>query len=349
MKKFFIVLISVMFLATFAVPAMATFCGPEPCDPEAGQTAVLESTDPKTEITTPGMFGEIHVFKSSNFTSWNFFGNGGGDDFASATADGYAGFEATGYANALGSSTEYVGGHWGWIFNPDNWDNVPNPADVDGEAYAKGKAKTWAFALDLGNTSTAFAGAYAGGKANVFVDAFGVDGCPEIANATLWLGGNVYQSNSSFEERSNGQFVSAGNWSEASGMASKELSDVGQSYNILGIQFGGANVEGSIKEYHFAEVQGSSLVTINPAKSLFGYSQSSASLNPGSLTLNPGSYVAGGGGTGGQLNNGNGSYVGGVATFSYNGVTQGSGNASVTATMTSDSIFVSGSAHAQGN
>ena len=321
-------------------------CGGQPCDPQAGVEAVLGTWD--DNVFTPGLFGEAHKLRNSDFTSWDFWGNGGGDDTASASADGWGGFDAEGYAHATGSSKEYVGGHRGWIFNPENWNEVPNPADVEGEASARGKAKTFAFALDLGLTSTSIAFATAGGKAFVDVEAFGVNGCYEFANATLYLGGSVYQENNSKEIGYGNQGVSGGSWSEANGSASKEYSDFGNSYDVLGIfTFGGAEINGHIKNYDFVKTQGSTLVTIDPYgsnRSFYGITQSSSSINPGSLTLDK-SYVAGGGGVGGMVNNG-GSYVGGVATYSFNGTTQGSGNAQINGQLSPGSVFVSGSAHA---
>jgi hypothetical protein len=319
-------------------PSQWDFIGEEdPCANGCGSGA----GDQTAESTITGQA----VKKDFSYSSTWWWGNW--NDKAYAEATGFGGFDMEMYANADGGSLEIVG--WRWIFPI--FDFVPNPADVDGFGFAKGKAKAWTYAFDFGQTSMAGAGAFSGGKVYVSGEATGVNGCPEWIQATLWIGGNVFQKNEAGETGySNGQFVDGGNWSQASALGNASFNDSGQTYNLLGWVLGGAELEAGIKNYHIVGTQGSTFVTIDPNgsyRSFYGTTQNSTFVNFGQL--NPvSSNVAGAGGIAGMVNNGV-AYAGGQATFSYSGSTQGNGNATISGNIQPGTVFVSGSAHAVGN
>ena len=124
----------------------------------------------------------------------------------------------------------------------------------------------------------------------------------------------------------------------------------GQSYSILGLEFGGAELSAGIKNYDGVKTQGSTYVTIDPYgsyRSFYGTTQNSASVDFGKLNLVE-SAVGGQGGVAGMVNNGV-AYAGGQATFSYSGATQGNGDATISGSLKPGQVFVSGSAHAVGN
>ena len=287
---------------------------------------------------------------------------GNENDSAEASATGFGGFDFELYANADGKSLEIVG--WHWIFP--KFGMVPNDADVFGPfedgtkagGIGKGYAHTWSYAIDtgllggwIGYTSSAGAGATAGGKAYFSGEAFGVKGCDEWIQGTLWIGGEVSQNNRAGEtDYPDGQFVDGGNGSYAFGLVEETYNVSGQSYNLLGWEFGGAELTTQIKNKNAVSTQGTTFVTIDPYdsnRSFFGTTQNSASVNFGQLNLVD-SLVNGGGGVAGMVNNG-GSYAIGQATFDYSGATQGSGNATISGSVQPGTVFVSGSAHAAGN
>ena len=312
------------------------------CNAQDGQTAVL---NPNGQA--------VKTDDSYSKTGW--WGNN--NDEAGASATGVAGFDMDLYANANGSSLEIVGWKKVWFFHVPVFDNVPNAADVEGFGTAKGKAQTWSYAIDtgplgflLGYTSSAGAGAYSGGKAYVEGSAFGLKGCDESITANLWIGGDVSQWNRAGETGYDGQFIDGGNSSFAGGLADANFGDNGQSYSILGYEFGGADISAGIKNYHGVSTQGTTIVNIDPygsTRSFYGNTQNSANVNFGELNLLH-SQVGGSGGLAAHITSG-GSYANGTATFSYTGSTQGNGNANIAGSITPSSVFVSGSAHAVGN
>jgi hypothetical protein len=323
-------------------PSQWRFIGEEdPCANGCGGGA----GDQTAELTITGQA----VKNRHSYSATGWWGNY--NDKAYAEATGFGGFNMELYANADGKSLEIVGWKRVWFFHVPIFDLVPNPADVDGFGVAKGYAKTWSYALDFGRTSMSGAGAYSGGKAFVSGEATGIKGCPEFIIAELWIGGNVSQWNQAGETGySNGQFVDGGNSSFASALGNVWLDETHQTYSLLGFEFGGADLTGYIKNGHIVSTQGSTLVTIDPYgsyRSFFGTTQNSASVNFGNL--NPvHSAVGGQGGIAGMVNNGM-AYAGGQATFDYSGSTQGNGNATINGSIVPGVVFVSGSAHAEGN
>jgi len=332
MKKMFMYVLMLLFILT-AGGAMA--CGgDEPCDGD--QTATLS------------IQGQAVKYDDS-YSATGWWGNY--NDKAEALATGISGFDMNLYANADGGSLEIVGWKRVWFFHVPIFDFVPNPADVDGVGFAKGKAHAWTYALDFGRTSLAGAGAHSGGKVFVHGEAFGVQGCPESIEAMLWLGGDVSQWNMAGETGyPNGQFIDGGNGSYASALGNAFFSDSGQSYSILGHGFGGAELNAGLRDYHLVETQGSTFVHIDPYgsyRSFYGNTQNSANVN--FRGLDPvHSAVGGNGGIAGQINNGV-AYAGGQATFDYSGSTSGAGNATIKGSIQPGSVFVSGSAHAVGD
>lgn len=301
--------------------------------------------DQTAELTITGQAVKTDVSHSE--TGW--WGNY--NDKAHAEATGYGGFNMELYANADGKSLEIVGWKRVWFFHVPIFDLVPNPADVEGFGFGKGYADAWSYALDFGRTSMSGAGAHSGGKAFVHGEATGIKGCQEFIIAELWIGGSVSQWNQAGETGyPNGQFVDGGNSSYASALGNIWLDDTGQTYNILGFELGGAELTGYVKNGHLVSTQGSTFVTIDPYgshRSFYGTTQNSASVNFGNL--NPVySEVGGQGGIAGMVNNGI-SYAGGQASFNYSGSTLGNGNATINGTLKPGQVFVSGSAHAEGN
>jgi len=310
-------------------------CGGQPCNPEEGQTV---------EFST----GAFAADYDKDYSSTGHWGNH--NDKAKGEVTSRPGFEMSGYANADGGSLEIVG--WKWIFPI--IDYVPNPADVEFDNFAKGKGKAWSYARDYGQTSLAGAGAKTAGYVHLSGEAFGVGGCEESLTATAYFGGDVHQYNQAGETGySNGQFVEGGNESWAGGMAhTREFSDSGQSYNILGFEFGGAELDKRLYNEGGVITKGSTYVTIDPSgkyRSFEATTQNFGKVDFGcGLTLMPGSYVNGFGGVAGFINNGQAS-AGGMANFSYQGSTYGEGNANIDASITPSTVRVSGSAHAVGN
>ena len=323
-------------------PSQWEFIGEEdPCANGCGSGA----GDQTAELSITGQA----VKNRTSYSATGWWGNY--NDKAFAEAEGIAGFDMELYANADGKSLEIVGWKRVWFFHIPIFDWVPNPADVEGFGGAKGKAHAWTYALDFGQTSMSGAMAHSGGKAYVSGEAVGVNGCPEWIQATLWIGGNVRQWNEAGETGyPNGQFVDGGNSSYASALGNATFNDAGQTYNLLGFELGGAELEAGIKNYGLVGTQGSTFVTIDPYgsyRSFHGTTQNSAFVNFGGL--NPvHSIVGGGGGLAGMVNNGV-AYAGGQATFDYTGNTQGSGNATINGSIKPGQVFVSGSAHAVGN
>jgi len=217
-------------------------------------------------------------------------------------------------------------------------------ADVAGLGFASGDPHAWSYAKDFGRTSKAGAGASFGGEA--LVTGFAKGTCLEDITGTLWIGGTVFQTNEAGETGySLNQGINGGNWSEAGGYANKDIFN----FDLFGIKTIAID---ALFVNDALETSGHTFVTIDPYgsnRSFYGTTKNSAAIDFGRQLNLQSSYVMGGGGVAGMVQNTQGSFVQGQATFSYVGNTQGNGNATIQGSVTPSAVFVSGSAHAVGN
>lgn len=260
-----------------------------------------------------------------------------GNEQAEAGAYGFSGGNLNVTANADGTHKEIVGWKRVWIFKVPVFGNVDNPADAYGYGEADSESKAWTWTRDYGLTSKAGAGAETNGEAFTFGAATGLKGCPETVDSTVYVGGNVYQSNYAAElGYSNGQGVDGGNMSNGNFYAADHDYESGR-----GFAADSNYIEGGMI------TKGKTEVSIDPYgshRSITGRTENMIQVNaPGTDSM-----VFGQGGVGGNSANG-ASFAGGQANFGYNGVTYGNGNANINASVVTSgehtNVTVSGSAH----
>lgn len=292
------------------------------------------------------------VDKTFSWDSTFWFGNW--NDNAKAKGDvfiyGDAGFTAS--ASGGHHELKWVGPKWY------NWDLVYEENPADGEiimSLHSPEIKSWSYAKDYGLESKAGAGAVIESDRHdgfIKVEAMGLEGCDETAYTNLGVGGNLYQENEAGETGYNdGTSAQGGNSSGLGFYAGKSDSDSGQTYSILGYEFGGAEVymkgiEGK------AITKGSTEVSVDPYgnhRSAYATTSNMSKVNFDNLQE---SNVWGGGGVGAAAVKGS-TFAAGNASFNYNGYTAGNGDATVKAKINTSyngsSAFVKVEAHAVGN
>lgn len=210
---------------------------------------------------------------------------------------------------------------------------VNHTASQNGGIFAHSDSFADSFVFDFGLTSIAGGFAMFDGITFGYGTADGICGNNESVEGNLSLNGYVGQQNMAKEVGyRDGQFVTAGNFSEATFSATKSFSDEGQGHAAAGDTLVGGAV-----------TSGFSTATINPGRSLEATTVTNTSFytnGVGTAMLN------GAGGVNGVVAT-QGAYAGGTSTFGYNGTgTQASGNASMNAnvhsTGNSSTVMVTG-------
>jgi len=284
---------------------------------------------------------------SSSSTGWH----GNYNDNSEAYAYGASGGDVETYANAHGSTREservrdwyhktHRGGHWHY---KTIYTEVPNMAYEEGRASSWSMSDTFAWSKDFGTTSMAGADAYFYGTADTHGKAIGEDGCREKVFGTVWVAGTVMQGNDAGETGySNGQGIAGGNTSMASFYAEDFDFEDGRGY-VHDDNW----IDGS------AFTKGWTEVSIDPyghRRSFSGYTT-----NFGEVNVSHGlqdSVVAGSGGISGLVQKA-GAFANANAGFSYQGFTNGEGNAQINGAIHVHGSYseatASGSSYAVGN
>ena len=251
---------------------------------------------------------------SQSYGSW-------GNDWAEANANGGGGFSVS----AKTSGDHFAG------------------AEVNGTA--RGETDTKTFAYDTGLTSVA------GAKSEVNGFAFasggtlaGWTGVDSSIEGVTYFDATVSQSNEAKESGYNHGGIVAGNGSYASIENGREFSD---NRDFYGVNYEDGYTEGTIK------TAGRSSVTIDPYgnnKSISGTTRTTSYADTNHSRDSRNTYMTGGGSVGGGLDNHYGAFVGGQATFGYEGYTdRANGGASLNATINktsySTTVTVNASSH----
>jgi len=237
----------------------------------------------------------------------------------------------------------------GWTFVRANteiqqtgWNYIPKPADAYGTILGYSESKAWSWAKDYGLTSKAGAGAKFEGFAISGALALGVEGCEETIVSDLFVGGTVAQANNAGEIGYNAGGVSGGNQSSANFYATDTNSVSGDGY-----AYDGNYISGS------AITKGDTKVSIDPTgnfRSISAKTSNFASIETSGVLQS--SNVQGTGAVGGVISNGL-SFAGGTSSFSYNGSTFGTGNATLNSSVVtgpnSTTVISTGSAHSFSN
>jgi len=329
-------------------PSQWKYVGPD-CGTECDDNQAFANASAESLVTD---------FDISYDSTWWW---GGWNDSAFAKAEGWTYGYGEADAEACGTHTELEFAGWEKVcygrfcFSVPKFDaiEVANPADAEVLIINNGpdKVKAWSWAKDKGLESKAGAGAVLEGSAcDIYVgaEAEGLRGGYESAMVKVGLGGQLEQKNRAGEEGYDAGYALGANSSGLGFTAYNTIVDAGQTYDILGYQFGGADV-------HIHGIEGKAItkgmteVSIDPYgfhRSVSAMTTNFAKVNVEAQELN--SIVYGGGNVAAGIGIGN-TFANGTAGFGYVGGTYGTGTASVNASVTPGSAFVHSTAHSVGN
>jgi hypothetical protein len=275
--------------------------------------------------TATGFYeGNAHSYDNSTSQS-GFFGNGNDWAFSQAGGDSYGNVKT----NASSDDTQVL------------WWTIPGYAYEEGAVIGSDNSHAWTDAHDFGTTSVTSAGATNSGTVLSGGLAIGLLGCPETVATHTEVFGYVDQSQAASEVGyASGTGIRGGN--ESGGVFLTQNNDFNMGHGLAGA---GSFSTGSIT------TQGCTEVSVDPhgsVQSISGRTSNSVSVDADHPLAN----VYGNGGLSGIAQSG-GSFAGGSNAFTYNGYTEGSGNANLNATVinngSSSTVIVTGSSTATSN